>query len=127
MLSGMKFVVLALLLAAVSGRRLFQDAQQSSSDQCFDIDTVVLGRSEVQFGSGVYPPGVYGRLYDAHKQPIVTLLDRRLVAFKQRLSAEEASTRGFGRFSPDAQLADVYSNGPDFPSFVKVCFGGGGV
>jgi hypothetical protein len=121
MLSGTKFVVLALLFAAVSGRKLFQNAQRSG-DQCFDIDTVVLGRSGVQFGSGVYPPGVYGRLYDANKQPIVTLLDRRLAAFRQRLSADEVSKRGFGRFTADAQLADAYSNGPDFPSFQEVCY-----
>lgn len=121
MLSGTTFVILALLLASASGRKLFQDAQQQSSrDQCLDIDTVVLGRSGVQFGSGVYPPGVYGRLYDANKQPIVTLLDRRLATFRQRLSAEEVSKRGFGRFSSDAQLADAYSNGPDFPSFQEV-------
>jgi len=110
-MSAARAVLLVALLAVSSLTVL----AQQSGQQCYDLQAVVLGRSGISFGNGTF-----GVLYDSNKQPIVKILDKTRAAFQKPLSPDQVSARGNGAFTPDAKLADAYSNAPDFPSFLEV-------
>lgn len=84
--------------------------------QCVDLHLTVLGRSGLQYGTGVL-----GRHMDASKQPVVHLLSHTDKSHKRPLTAERA-TRAGGAFTEDAVLVDAYSNAPDFFSVHEVGF-----
>lgn len=107
-----------LLLVLTAAAAVANAAAQQAKQQCYDLQTEVLGRSGLQFGSS--SSGVYGVHVDAKKQPIVQLLGN--APFQKPLSSDQVAARANGAFTKDAKLADAYSNAPDFPSLHEVPF-----
>lgn len=104
----MKAVLWVVALVAVAAVATAADQQT-----CYDLETTILGRSGITFGSGTY-----GLLLDVNKQPIVRLLANK--TYEKPLGADKVPKRAAGRFDSKARLADVYSIAPDFPSFQEV-------
>jgi hypothetical protein len=113
----MPSLAFALLLCAAACA-----AAAESEQQCYDLQTGILGRSGVKFGQGTF-----GVQTDANKQPVVQLLELNKASFLKPLSAADVANRAFGRFTKDAKLADAYSNAPDIPTLLEVSCGPGHV
>lgn len=116
-----RIVLASLLLALAATSTLAQQQQQNNAagaapgqqKKCLDVNTVVLGRSGIKYGSGTF-----GVLHDAYKRPIVRLLKED--AYAKPLSPDQVSNRAQGRFTSKAKLVDLYSNGPDMPTLHEV-------
>jgi hypothetical protein len=115
-----RIVLASLVLALAASSTLAQQQQNNAAGaasgqqkKCSDVNTVVLGRSGIKYGSGTF-----GVLHDAYKRPIVRLLDED--AYAKPLSPDQVSDRAQGRFNSEAKLVDLYSNGPDMPTLHEV-------
>jgi hypothetical protein len=110
----MSALAFALLLSAAACGAAAAESEQ----QCYDLQTGILGRSGIKFGQGTY-----GVQTDVNKQPVVQLLELNKASFLKPLGAADVAKRASGRFTKDAKLADAYSNAPDIPTLLEVSCG----
>lgn len=107
----MSALAFALLLSAAACGAAAAESEQ----QCYDLQTGILGRSGIKFGQGTY-----GVQTDVNKQPVVQLLELNKASFLKPLGAADVAKRASGRFTKDAKLAHAYSNAPDIPTLLEV-------